>query len=181
MRTTLQGTGYEPMTFDYTHRHTSTQMLDGDKRGVRLTFYDLRDDQGVLRYRRAELVYLTTWPTEREFTRLYAQNHLNAVVDTIRSDAKSVLPPGAGYPATPQFETRQAKLAGMLETATLVALSDVLKQAADLDPPRHPGTPERKPLPGAIAGCNQGNLCPWTDGDPSHCKACGLRAMGSGQ
>lgn len=31
------------------------------------------------------------------------------------------------------------------------------------------------------AGCNRGNRCPWSDGEPSYCKHCGMRAQGSGQ
>lgn len=30
-------------------------------------------------------------------------------------------------------------------------------------------------------GCNRGNLCPWTDSDPSYCTRCGIRAEGSCQ
>jgi hypothetical protein len=30
-------------------------------------------------------------------------------------------------------------------------------------------------------GCNRGNLCPWTDDDPSYCQRCGQRAQGSCQ
>lgn len=29
--------------------------------------------------------------------------------------------------------------------------------------------------------CNKGNLCPWSDGDPSYCRRCGERAQGSCQ
>lgn len=44
--------------------------------------------------------------------------------------APHMLPPGAGFPAVPSYETRQAKLAGLIETLTLYALSQALQQAS---------------------------------------------------
>jgi hypothetical protein len=41
--------------------------------------------------------------------------------------------------------------------------------------------PEKDDHPTPVPGCNQGNQCPWSSGDPSHCTRCGLKAQGSCQ
>lgn len=41
--------------------------------------------------------------------------------------------------------------------------------------------PSEDDHPTPVPGCNQGNQCPWSSGDPSHCTRCGLKAQGSGQ
>jgi hypothetical protein len=124
MKHTIQATGHTPQTIDSDDTFAATEMLEGDKRGVDLRLYRLTADEWL-----CKVTYLTTWGTERDFTRITHAGSLEEVADSVRSMAKSILPPGAGFPATPQFETRQAKLAGMMETLTLTALSKVLAQA----------------------------------------------------
>ena len=120
MKVTLQATGYAPVTIDVMgEARVSTQMLPGDKRGVRLSLWELKDGNCVV-----EVTYLTSWEIERPFTRLFDGGN----VEVIHEAAKNILPPGAGYPAMPQYESRQLKLLGMLETLTLVALSEVLAE-----------------------------------------------------
>ena len=133
MKKTLQETGYVPVEIEYTRSIQSTMMLDGDKRGVELTVFLLENGGWAGR-----LTYITNWGSEQPFTQLFDSDRLSGAgfmvppLDSmLRDAAKRVLPPGAGYPAMPQFETRQAKLQGMLETLTLVALSDVLRQVSD--------------------------------------------------
>ncbi len=122
----LQATGDAPVIIDALRSFTSTQMLEGDKRGVRVTLHQTNADKWF-----ADISYLTTWGSERPFTWVDCET-LEVVSARIRIRySKNMLPPGAGFPATPQYETRQAKLAGMLETITLVALSDVLAQIAE--------------------------------------------------
>lgn len=122
----LQATGYSPIDIHEKLVVTDTQMLDGDKRGVRVVLIDTGCGGWV-----GVLDYITSWPTERPFTRItsfFTPASLLDVSEVLREWSKSVLPPGAGYPATPQFETRQSKLQGMLEVATLTALSNCLAQ-----------------------------------------------------
>ena len=125
----IQPTGYGPIGIEVTRdAYHSQQRLEGDKRGIKLSIWPRKDGGWV-----AELVYDTSWPTERQFTRYFHAADLDVLGAMLRDAAKTVLPPGAGYPAMPQFETRQAKLAGMLEVAVLTALSEVLSMAAELD------------------------------------------------
>lgn len=122
----LQSTGFSPVGYVVDGPCIeSIQMLDGDKRGVRLRLW--RTSKGDRRV--CELTYLTSWGTEREFIWVRDFDTLEQLSEWVRGASKSILPNGAGFPATPQYETRQSKLAGMMETLTLVALSDVLAQA----------------------------------------------------
>jgi hypothetical protein len=125
MKHTIQATGHTPQTIDAAQKYEHTEMLEGDKRGVRFVLFRLEEVDGWI----GKVTYETTWGTERPFTRIVHGDTLEEVADSVRNLAKSILPPGAGFPATPQFETRQAKLAGMMETLTLTALSKVLAQA----------------------------------------------------
>lgn len=132
MKTTIKPTGYAPIEIDHIRSFTATQMLEGDKRGVSVTLYELTPGTWA-----GEVCYLSTWGNERNFT-TYVQpvfdTSLTVLAENLRTKSKDMLPPGAGFPATPSFETRQAKLKGMLETLTLVALSDVLEQAQRTPP-----------------------------------------------
>lgn len=128
MKHIIQPTGYRPIDFEVKGEpYRSLQLLEGDKRGVELSLYETEAGDGGRWL--AVLRYVTTWGTEREFTRIYQSDDLDELAEQVRHAAKSVLPPGAGFPATPQYETRQAKLSGMLETLTLTALSEVLAAA----------------------------------------------------
>lgn len=128
MKHTIQATGHTPKTIDAADMYEHTEMLDGDKRGVRLVLFRIEAEW------LGKVEYLTSWGTERNFTRITPLGTLEEVADSVRNFAKTILPPGAGFPATPQFETRQAKLAGMMETLTLTALSKVLADAAPGEP-----------------------------------------------
>ena len=121
----LQATGYAPVGYIVKDEcFSSTQMLEGDKRGVGLRMWET--SQGFRWV--VELSYITSWGTERTFVRVSDASSAEFAAEWVRTASKSILPPGAGFPATPAFETRQSKLAGMMETLTLVALSDVLGQ-----------------------------------------------------
>jgi hypothetical protein len=122
MNITIQPTGHMPQVIATDKAYNSTQMLEGDKRGVQLQM-GMEEEGGWF----AAITYITSWGTERTFVRL-EHGAIGVVCDWVRAAAKIILPPGAGFPATPQFETRQSKLAGMLETLTLVALSEVLAE-----------------------------------------------------
>ena len=124
MKTILQATGRSPVEIEYTHCFYHLEMIGN--RGVEIWLYQLVNGYWV-----SAVKYLTNWGTERPFTYLL-QGNLETVAEAVRNIAGSILPPGAGYPAMPQYETRQAKLQGMLETLTLVALSDVLRQVSDV-------------------------------------------------
>ena len=141
MNVIISPTGYGPVMIGaVSHAYYTVQMLQGDKRGVSLSLWEVIEDQGYS----AELKYLTTWGSEREFCWLIEAPNLDGpggIDKMIREAAKTMLPPGAGYPAMPQFETRQAKLQGMLETLTLVALSDVLRQVNDVQQSDTSSTP----------------------------------------
>lgn len=122
----IQATGYAPIAVEYDGVWCGQQMLQGDRRGVGISVYRAGTQGqwwGVLHY-------LTTWPSERRFTRVFAGLEADDIADHLRKAAKTVLPPGAGYPAMPQYESRQAKLEGMLEVATLTALGEVLADIA---------------------------------------------------
>jgi hypothetical protein len=125
MKVTMQHTGYAPVEFDALAVFTVEKQLGGDKRGVRITAVQV----GMIGWR-VEVAYLSTWGIEQNYFRCSGINPLSNCAEWVRNLAPNLLPPGAGFPATPQYETRQRKLAGMLETATLVALSDVLAQVS---------------------------------------------------
>lgn len=137
---TLQQTGYPPVMIMARMLADFQDMLPGDKRGVRLAFYEAQD--GSLW---AELKYLTTWAIERPRTALSRAEPTDRAVQLeelsawAREQSKTVMPAGAGYPATASFETRQTKLKGMMETLVLHCLTEVLAQVCD-------------PLPGCTAG-----------------------------
>lgn len=117
MKVTLQATGRYPVVIEYSRAHTSEQRLE--KRAVRVTAYAYTDTPQEHCYC---VEYLTEWPQERNFCWVVNDER------QVRVLAQDMLPPGAGYPATEQFLARQQKLRGSLETITLTALSDVLKQ-----------------------------------------------------
>ncbi len=129
MKTTLQATGHAPRGVEYDGHWHSIQMLVGDKRGVAIDVYHGTNCWWAV------LSYLTSWPSERSVVRTFHSPELVGATflgidGLLREAAKTMLPPGAGYPAMPQYESRQAKLAGMLEVATLTALSEVLAAMA---------------------------------------------------
>lgn len=126
-RITLQATGFPPTTVEATELARHREMLGGDKRGVELAVYRLHHDGSLL----AVLVYVTSWGQERTFTRLRSippnlTDQHSALADWVRQQAPDILPPGAGFPITPAYETRQAKLRGLMETLTLDCLTKVL-------------------------------------------------------
>ena len=125
MNVIISPTGYGPITFE-AKRDAAYARQDLERRSVSISIWESVDDWWY-----AELKYLTTWEIERNFTRLFVHPSLSRACVSIREAAKTMFPPGAGYPAMPQFETRQAKLQGMLETLTLVALSEVLRQVSE--------------------------------------------------
>ena len=125
MTITLYPTGYPPLQLDPDQTWENTQMLAGDKRGVRVTLYKSGD------YLRLAVEYVSQWGLERNYLRVSKSRlSLEEVAADGREMAQSILPPGAGFPATPAFETRQKKLAGTMETLTLHAMTVVLAQAA---------------------------------------------------
>jgi hypothetical protein len=124
---TFQATGFAPFTIVIKDDpYCAEEFLEGDKRGVSVELFEDAHNGWW-----AALDYHTTWGTERPFTRISERGTLEEVSDWVRTQSKTVLPPGAGFPATPSFETRQSKLTGMMETLTLVALSRVLKEIED--------------------------------------------------
>jgi len=68
--------------------------------------------------------------------------------------------------ASPNTQQPQEDLAGALRLPP-----DAASQLRSLPQRSVPAAPP----------CNKGNLCPWTDGDPSYCRRCGERAQGSCQ
>lgn len=122
MIVTLQATGHSPFQITAARSFGRSEYLEGDRRGVSVELFDVTYSWVAVVH------YLTTWGTERPFTWVSQAADLNSVAAWVREVAAAILPPGAGFPATPQFETRQAKLAGMMQTLTLTALGDVLRQ-----------------------------------------------------
>jgi hypothetical protein len=121
MKVTLHHTGYEPVDVEALAVFQVEEMMPGDKRGVRITAVQV----GPLQWR-FELAYLTSWGVEQNFYRRSGADTLHDGAQWVREHAPKLLPPGAGFPATPQYETRQRKLEGMMETLTLVALTELL-------------------------------------------------------
>lgn len=126
MKTTVQATGYSPITVEAEVLYSDTQMLPEDKRGVTLRLFREANENWV-----AVLTYVTAWGMERDFTRIYNGFSLEEISEHLRLASKSILPPGAGFPASSQFDSRQAKLAGLMEVLTLVCLSNVLAAISD--------------------------------------------------
>jgi hypothetical protein len=127
---TLQATGYPPMTIDGWMVADHTEALPGDKRGVRISVYvDTKNVRWVC------VEYVTKWPIERPVSHLHGfdpatmtTSTTEAIAAWVRELSRSILPPGAGFPALPQYEARQERLRGMMETLTLHCLTAVLKQ-----------------------------------------------------
>ena len=94
------------------------------KRGIIMRVIESQDHEYI-----AAVTYATNWDQERPFTWVMRSHDMHELGGLVRARAKDVLPPGAGYPATPQYADRQRKLREQLETLTLVALSDCLRQA----------------------------------------------------
>ena len=119
-----------PIDIEPDQTWSATEMLQGDRRGVRVTVHAVENCYYIV------LDYLTTWGIERPYTWVirWTPQAEHGPWEYVRRQATSMLPPGAGFPATPQYETRQHKLQGMLETLTLTALSRVLKDMKDTRP-----------------------------------------------
>lgn len=125
---TVQATGYAPVTFEGVELAHAREMLEGDKRGVQLDLY--RKSDGIV----ALLTYVTSWGDERPVSQLCTGNDLDEVAAWVRKQSWHILPPGAGFPATSSYETRQAKLEGLMTTLTLHALTEALKQIGESPP-----------------------------------------------
>lgn len=119
----LQATGYLPIEINPQAAWSAKLMMDGEKRGIGVAVFKL-DDRWV-----GLVEYGTSWPTERPYSWVLEAPTLTKLGEDIRALAPTVLPPGAGFPAAPQFDARQRKLVESLQTLTLVVLTDVLAQA----------------------------------------------------
>jgi hypothetical protein len=119
----LQETGFAPFYATGSELARRSEVLDGNKRGILLAIYRTTDGELL-----GELTYTTDWKQERPFTRVMRAASLDELGQAIRLAAKTILPPGAGYPATDDYRERQAKLMGQLEVLTLSALSECLRQ-----------------------------------------------------
>jgi hypothetical protein len=121
MTITIQPTGYPPVQLEPLYWASSTQVI-----GRRVVTVELMRLTGTIWG--IFLSYISKWPDERDYRQLLRGDIL-VVTELARMAAKSMLPPGAGYPATPDFADRQRKLVGQLEQVTLAALTEVLAQA----------------------------------------------------
>ena len=97
-------------------------------RGIEISLYRSTDDALVL-----DLTYRTTWPHERDYTRIRRFDAnlatLGAVASWVRYVAQDVLPPGAGYSAMPDRIDQQNQLRGQMKYLALRCLSKVLREA----------------------------------------------------
>ena len=104
-------------------------------RGIEISLYRSTDDALVL-----DLTYRTTWPHERDYTRIRRFDAnvatLGAVASWVRYVAQDVLPPGAGYSAMPDCIDLQNQLRGQMKCLVLRCLSKVLREAFTTTPNR---------------------------------------------
>lgn len=122
--TTLQTTGHPPVSVITINTYAAQDTLD--RRTVMLGVYV--DEPGNYWY---QLALHTDWVDERISTYIGGpfindKDHIELMVAAIHFDAALILPPGAGYPATPEFDARQSKLKGQLYWLALSCLSRVL-------------------------------------------------------
>jgi hypothetical protein len=97
-------------------------------RGVEISLYRSTDDALVL-----DLTYRTTWPDERDYTRIRRFDAnlatVRAVASWVRYVAQDVLPPGAGYSAMARCTDLQNQIRGQMKTLALRCLAKVLREA----------------------------------------------------
>lgn len=121
---TIQATGNMPINFRSTKQFSAADTID--KREVKLDVY--MDTEDYWWYR---VALESCWKDERlnsmvggPFTG--SRDDVELMVCAIHFDSESILPPGAGYPATPDYESRQEKLNSQMYWLSLSCLSKVL-------------------------------------------------------
>lgn len=122
----IQATGLMPIGLTPQSEFKAEDSLD--KRTVSLDLY--LDTMHCWWYK---LTLLSDWDDERTHTMIGGpfiddKDHLELMVSAIHHDAALILPPGAGYPATPEYDARQVKLKGQLYWVTLSCLSSILSK-----------------------------------------------------
>jgi hypothetical protein len=121
---TLQATGFPPYEVEVEAEYRFSLALK-DKREVAITVYCCGRAYHYL------LEYRTGWDDELPFAigtgPFIGEERL---AEAVRATAKNILPPGAGFPGTPDYAGRQSKLKGQLEAAALHCLTQVLATLA---------------------------------------------------
>ena len=121
---TLQASGSMPITFSEQKSFMSSDVIE--KRTISLTVY--KDIESNWWY---SLSLHTQWDDERGSTTVGGpfaddHDHLELMQESIKHDAAFIMPPGSGYPATPEYAARQTKLEGKMFWLAITCLSKVL-------------------------------------------------------
>lgn len=121
---TLQTTGYYPFKISSQKRYEAQDVID--RRTITLIVHI--DEEGCQWYK---LTLGSAWDGERENAIVSGpfvndDEGYSNLANSVHADAALILPPGAGYPGTPEYVGRQAKLKEQLHWLTVSCLSAIL-------------------------------------------------------
>jgi peptidyl-tRNA hydrolase len=122
MNTTLHPTGYPPIVVesDAVYRET----IDLGRRSVTINLFECVYSRTLT----LAMAHNTEWEDELDNVIVLQADTLDELCALARAEADLLLPPGAGYPATKEYEARQSKLRGQVAHAALTALTECLAQ-----------------------------------------------------
>lgn len=124
MEIKLQATGSMPMRITTTGAYKNTNNVD-PHRVITTTLYH---GDGIFYH----LEMTSEWESERTISFVggpFSLQDMELLSEAVSTDAKALLRPGAGYPATPDYEARQSKLGGQMYT---LAMDCLTRSMADL-------------------------------------------------
>lgn len=133
MQIKIQATGSMPLSIATNAAFSNVNKVD-PHRVITATLYQA---DGIYHDHKLEGVYYhlhmtSEWENERTISFVggpYRMGDMELLSEAVSTDAKCLLRPGAGYPATPDFEARQSKLGGQMYT---LAMDCLTRSMADL-------------------------------------------------
>jgi hypothetical protein len=114
---TLHPTGYPPVVID-----ADTVYRFEERLGKRLITVELFMSTPFTLL----MAYNSDWEDEHPNVIVLQADTIDELCTLARMEADLLMPPGAGYPGTPEYKDRQAKLKGQIEHAALIALTECL-------------------------------------------------------
>lgn len=121
---TLHPTGALPVSFEADKEFTK-ELAVGPKRRVCAQLFTMKTK--LLGFCIC-LSYLTEWDEEYPNVVVLKGRDLNKLCEQANEMAPQLLPPGAGYPGTPEYAGRQAKLRDQVGFAAITALTECLAE-----------------------------------------------------
>lgn len=129
---TLYPTGYPPVELEEGDEWAYDLQLG--KRRVRVVLYETPAILTPSVFTLA-MSYISDWEEEQDNVIVLRSDNILDLCALARAEADLLLPPGAGYPATAEYEARQSKLQGQIAHAALTALTECLAQRHRSAPP----------------------------------------------